>query len=338
MSLGELLDRAIGLYRRNFLKFVGVIAIPYVPLTALQMAVSYFTTNSMVSQAQAGSNPFNAGVLLGYGGTLLISVVRFILVQGIATAALTRAISDHYTGRTIGILDAYDRIGKAWINLIVALILMFLLIIPAYIWTMIPCIGWFTGPGLLLFLYLAVMPLIAPVIVLEDAGVTVALRRAWDLARSRFWWLLGCALVLTLFGQLIVTGPVLLLNLLLQSLMGLYPMLMEQQLIVSTIVQNLITLFTSLLYLPIQITIMTLVYFDLRARSEGLDLALQLSDEPANETDVIQLPNISSQSHVPFLTTTDAGRFALLSLGVVALYFLLFGALYALVLTLASIQ
>jgi hypothetical protein len=32
MSLPELLDQAIRLYRQNFVKFVGIIAIPYIPL------------------------------------------------------------------------------------------------------------------------------------------------------------------------------------------------------------------------------------------------------------------------------------------------------------------
>jgi hypothetical protein len=329
MSLAELLDRAIGLYRRNFFKFIGIIAIPLIPLNILQMVVSYFTNSSLTTRAQSGTNPFSAEVLLGYAGMLVIGFFQFILVQGIGTAALTRAIADNYTGQQVGILDSYDRIGKSWLSLIVALILMAVIFIPAYIWTFfIPCVGWITGPGLLIFLYLAVLPLISPVVVLENPGATGALRRAWDLARSRFWWLLGCALVLYLFGWLIVQGPVLLLTFLLSTLLQAYPLLMEQQLIVSTILQSLTTLFTSLLYLPIQITLMTLVYFDLRARSEGLDLAMQLSVEPQNEIDVVPLPDIAAQSPAPFLTTTDAGRFALLSLAVVALYGLLFGLIF----------
>ena len=69
-------------------------------------------------------------------------------------------------------------------------------------------IGWLTGPGVLFFVGLVVSPLVAPVVALEKLGVMDSIRRAWDLARSRFWWLIGYAFVLTLLGQLIVTGPV----------------------------------------------------------------------------------------------------------------------------------
>jgi hypothetical protein len=336
MTLAELLDRAIGLYRQNFFKFIGIIAIPFIPLTALQMGLSFFTTSSMMSGISrvGGSpvvNPFNSSILLAYFGIFVVAVAQFILVQGVATAALTRAISDNYTGQKTSIVDAYDRIGTSWVNLIVALLFMLLIFIVVFIWMIIPCVGWFTGPGMFFFLSLAVSPLVAPIIVLEKQGAMDAVRRAWDLARSRFWWLMGCVLVLALFGQLIVTGPVLLFNVLLRSVMSLYPAVMEQQVLISSIVQNMVTMFTSLLYLPIKITIMTVVYFDLRARSEGLDLALQVSSAPENETDVVHLPEITTLAQSePFFTTTDAGRFALLSLAGMALYAILISVVFAL--------
>ncbi len=324
MTLGELLDRAIGLYRQNFFKFIGIVAIPFIPLQLLQIGMSVFASQSVSSIGDTSpGNPFNAGFFLAYAGIFIIAIFQFFLVQGVATAALTRSISDNYTGQKTGILDAYDRIGSSWVNLIVALLFIMITIFIAYIWMIIPCVGWFTGPGLLIFLYYAVVPLIAPSIVLEKSGILISVRHAWDLARSRFWWLMGCVLVLALFGQLIVWGPVLLLSMVLGGALSLYPVLAEQQALISTIFQSLITMFTGLLYLPIQITVMTLVYFDLRARSEGLDLALQLPSEPVSETDVVRLPEIQSQTQAPLLTWMDMGRFALISLGIIALYVIL---------------
>ena len=345
MTLAELLDRALGLYRQNFFKFIGIIAIPYIPLMLIQAGLSFFTTSSLMSGmtrvgAAPPANPFNASVLFAYLGIFAVAVVQFVLVQGVATAALTRAISDNYTGQPIDILGSYGKIGGSWARLIGALLLMALIYVFVIIWMIIPCVGWFTGPGLFFFLSLAVTPLIAPIIVLENLNVTDSIRRAWDLARSRFWWLMGCALVLTLFGQLIITGPVFLLRFVITAGANLYPMSFEQQLTISTIVQNLVTTFTSLLYLPIQLTIMTVVYFDLRARSEGLDLALQISNAPEDEMEVVSLPDISSQSAPePFFTTTDAGRFALLSLAGMALYMIFIAVIFAVVaLTMPAIR
>jgi hypothetical protein len=323
MSLAQLLDRAIGLYRQNFFKFIGIIAVPYIPLMLIQMGLSFFTTRSMMGPLSDPSsvNPLNPSVLLASAGSILITFFQFILVRGVATAALTRAVSDNYTGNKIEILGSYQKLNTSWLRLIFALILMAIVVIGVFIWMIIPCVGWITGPGLFFFIALAVNPLIAPIVVLENMSASASIRRAWDLARSRFWWLLGCVIVLTFFGQLIVSGPVFLLNILLQFLMSLYPSTIEQQFLISTILQNLITMSTSLLYLPLQLTIMTVVYFDLRARSEGLDLALQISAGAENETDVVQLPEISTKSQMPFFTMIDAGRFSLLSLAGVAVYF-----------------
>ena len=48
LRLGELLDRAIRLYRGNFLTFIGIIAVVYVPLMVLQTAASALLSSSML--------------------------------------------------------------------------------------------------------------------------------------------------------------------------------------------------------------------------------------------------------------------------------------------------
>ena len=49
LRLGELLDQAIRLYRRNFITFIGIIALVYVPLMILQTASTTLMTSSMAS-------------------------------------------------------------------------------------------------------------------------------------------------------------------------------------------------------------------------------------------------------------------------------------------------
>jgi hypothetical protein len=325
MTLAELLDRAIRLYRQNFFKFIGIFAIPYIPLALLQAGLSLFTTNTMIG---AGGQPnispeellFSPATMAAMGGSFFIAFVQFIIVQGVATAALTRAVANNYTGKPVGILDSYRTLSNSWLKLVLALIIIFILTVVLFIWMLIPCVGWFGGPGMIFFISLVVTPLIPPIIALENKEVLPSIRRAWDLARSRFWWLVGCALVLAVFGWLVVSGPVLLINWILQFLATAAELDLQMQLIVTTLIQTLVTIFTSLLYMPLRLTIMTVVYFDLRARSEGLDLAMQMPASTDSENQVISLPEIATTTSMPLITGIDIGRFALMSLAGVALY------------------
>ena len=323
MTLAELLDRSIRLYRQNFLKFIGIFAIPYIPLMLVQTIISLISSRSLLDM-DPSSGEFTPEMLTAFTGSFVFIIIQFILVQGVATAALTRAVANNYTGKPVGILDSYRTLSTSWIKLLAALFLVFVLTMILSVWMIIPCVGWLSGPGILFFMGLVVTPLIAPVISLENKGILSSIRRAWDLSRSRFWWLIGTAFVLTLLGQLIVTGPIYLLNVILQIVLSSLPGTVEQQLIVTTIIQTLATTFMSLLYVPLQLTIMTVVYFDLRARLEGLDLAMQMTNSTTSENEVISLPDISGKTSMPLLTGIDIGRFALLSLIGIALYGLLF--------------
>jgi hypothetical protein len=318
MTLGEILDKAIRLYRQNFLKFIGIFAIPYIPLMLLQMVISVLYTSAIVRpdflQTSTPDEVMGMGIVTIIG--LIITFIgQFILVGGFATAALTRAVANNYMDKPIGILDSYRAIiGSVW-KLILALFLAILLLFGLLIWAIVPIVGWFSGPGIAVFLTLNVIPLIAPVAALENLGVTQTIRRAWDLARSRFWWLMGYAFVLILLSQFIVTGPVYLIGVVLQiALASLQEISFEMQSIISTIVSTLLNMALGLLYSPLQLTLMTVVYFDLRARSEGLDLALQLSPLNESQNEPAALPEISNKQNLPLISGIDIGRFALLSL------------------------
>lgn len=334
MSLGEILDKAIRLYRQNFLTFIGIFAIPYIPMVVLQMIFS-------VLYSTAVANPYTSPIddpatAMGLGitavvGFVVIAIANFILVSGFATAAITRAVANNYMDKPIiGILDSYRAItGSVW-KLIGAILLCTLLLILILIWSIVPIVGWFSGPGIFLFLAWIVIPLVAPIILLENFGITQTIRRAWDLGRSRFWWLMGYAFVLSLLGQLIVTGPVYLLTAILQVALASIPdMSFEMQSILSTIVSSLFSMASGLLYSPLQLTMMTVVYFDLRARSEGLDLALQLSSLNENQTESSPaLPEISATDASRLFSGVDIGRFALLSLIAIVLFVCYFSFIF----------
>lgn len=325
LRLGELLDQAIRLYRRNFLTFIGIIALIYVPLMILQTASSALLTSSFDDLATS-ANPQDIFTNYAYWGgmlsTLVVGFFQYILVQGIATGALTRAVADNYLGKTTGILEAYRGLGKSWVSLLGALFLLILLLFAVSLWWIIvPCIGWFTGLGMVAFLWLVVNPLVAPVVVLEGRGALESIRRAWDLARRRFWPVLGTIFVLMLFSLLIVNGPTAIVNVLLTTVIASFGNV-TTQLVVTSIIQALVSLVFVLLYYPLQMSAFTLIYFDLRVRTEGFDLALLTlpSSEEAGAANVAQV--LVPPSVERLVTGPDLGNFAILTLGVMGLYIL----------------
>jgi hypothetical protein len=332
LRLGELLDQAIRLYRRNFITFIGIIAVIYIPLMILQTASTALLTSSIGDLTNA-SRPEEIFTNYAYWGGLLstfvLTFIQFILVQGIATGALTRAVADNYLGKQTSILDAYRGIRDSWVSLLGALLFIILLFIALLIWwIVVPCIGWFTGLGMIAFLMSAVSPLVAPVVVLEKQGALAAIRRAWDLARRRFWPVLGTIFVLYLFSLLIVNGPAAIVNAILTQVITSFGDV-TTQLVITTVIQSLVSLVFVLLYYPLQMTAFTLIYFDLRVRTEGFDLALLTmnASEPVDAANVSQVP--VPQSNERLITAPELGNFAILTLGALGLYILFFSLIMA---------
>ncbi len=339
LSLGELLDRAIRLYRKNFFKLIGIIAIVQIPITIISLIISLFTVGDLAQLAvnpSALENTENPLELLGpnfftgMGANVVVGIVSIALLA-IAMAAVTRLVADAYLGERIGTIEAYLRIEDRVGALIWTLVTNFVFGVLLFVWFLIPCIGWFTGASMLSVLGYIVIPLAVPVVVLEGYSGWNALRRAWELIRRRFWSVIIFAVVLYLFSQLVVGGPSYIISLIFQYLM---PSMINEGNVqsfvqIQTIVQTLVSLIFSLLYVPLQLTCMTLLYFDLRVRQEGLDLVLAAEEQPGISAAelVSKAPRIPEGS---FMTAGEMGNFAILSLGggvVVFLFSMIIGLL-----------
>lgn len=325
LRLGELLDQAIRMYRRNFVTFIGIIALVYVPLMVLQTTSTTLLTSSLDDIANSSSPQEIFSNYAYWGGmlsTVVVAFLQFIFVQGIATGALTRAVADDYLGKKTSILDAYRGIGKSWLPLVGALLFIGLLVIVISIWWIVPCIGWFTGLGMLAFLGAAISPMVAPVVVLEGQGAINSVQRAWLLVRRRFWPVLGTIFVLYLFNLLIVNGPTAIVNFILTAFAPSFGD-STTQLIITAIIQSIVSIVFILIYYPLQMTAFTLIYFDLRVRTEGFDLAL-LTAGDANQA----LAAPVQQTKESLITGADLGNFAILTLAALGLYIFLFSFIF----------
>jgi hypothetical protein len=332
-GVGELLDQAIRLYRKNFLKFVGIIAVIQIPITLFQLllsvlAYSGFLINEFgnLGQEDSALPPELLGVtsLLGFGGSFVIGLVGVILVQGVATAALTRAIAGSYVGETVDIIEAYRKIGSVWLSLILTLLLVLVLAVGVMIWAVVPCVGWITGLGMFAFLWMVILPLLVPVVIVEGQVSFEAIRRAWELARRRFWWVLGFRFVLFLFSKLVIQGPVTLMSTLFYFVLGVQLQASGWVIILQTVFQSVMELALTLLYLPLQLTAVALLYFDLRIRTEGFDLALLAQGGTGELSQFSELAvGVPRPEPGSWVTMTEMGYFALMEVGVMGLYFIL---------------
>ncbi len=328
LSAGQLFDRAIRLYRNHFLTFIGIIAISQIPITVANILLSVLAPapdTSAVTRDVFGDSAWVGFLQMTQAagtsstlGSFVVSILSWALSL-IGAAALTRMAVDAYFGNPGGILDGYRRLGGRWRSLLGAVFLAGIVGALLGFWTLIPLIGWFTGPGLIFFYALVVVPFITPVVVVERKKASDGLPRALELAQRRFWWFIGFMLLLGIFSQVIVTGPALLLAGGVSALTGegLSPM-------TSAIIFQTINLLLRLIYLPVQLTCVLLIYLDVRVRTEGLDLALKAAMDEENPDTAPEPLAIVADAPYPnlgvFPRRSDLGQYFLFSLAVLGVY------------------
>jgi len=372
LRIGEILDRAIRLYRRHFLQLLAIIALVQIPIAILQLAGSLLVgdtlSNFLFFDPTAPGNPFLFDDLFGpqqaLGSSLnsLSSILSFFLINGIATAVITRILGLSYLGETIsGVGRAYRQTRNDFFQIVIALIVYFVIGVVAVLWwLLIPCLGWLTGGGMIIFLSAVILPLLAPAVVLEGQPATNAWRRAWDIGRRRFWWLIGFNLVLSIFTFIVVGAPAAVIAGISQAFLT-DPLAPVDNLsfTIQVIAQSMITLFGVILLLPLRVACYTVVYYDLRVRYEGLDLTLQI-EEKGPEPTIASLSEEKTASAAAIAGTTtpgempgwierlrrtapptgreqlitweEMGQFALVTLAIIAFLIALYAALFALIL------
>lgn len=338
LSIGQLLDKGIRLYRNHFLLFMGIVALAQIPST-LVYVIAGIISPAEVSPLSPGSSSFEllsdsltqSTMIESFLLTMVVLILT-VLLSILGAAAMVRAAAVTYLGEEISIVGAYRAILKDVPTLCVAfLFLGFLMIGIGIWWVFVPVLGWATGLGMLVFFSLVVIPFVTPGVVVEDQPATQVIQRAWDLARRRFWWLMGFMLILGLLGQFLVTAPAGLAYLLLNSALA-----GSVNQITIHVLQQLISLLVNLIYLPLQLTCVTLLYFDVRVRTEGLDLTLQTMPEK----DTLTTDDLNT-----VLTNTPSGKMGFLPsweemayfFGITAGFFLLCIVFYVVIFALFGI-
>ena len=282
-DIGSLLDQAVILYRHNFMTWVGIVALIEVPVSiVLTLATVTLLDPSTLARTPRLPGP-DAGpdAYAGYQAATVaalsdllsraflvtaITVVGAILLN-IASGALARVIAENYMGGSMGVAAAYRAIRPR----IPALIGVMLIVMLSTVLVLIP--------PLFLWIYIS-LSFVSQVIVLENRGVGDALQRSWELVRGSWWRVFGAYLLLLLVGMIVNLST---------TVVSLAVGLTGASWAVQNIAVQFVTLLLTVVYRPISLAGMTLLYFDLRIRKEGYDLQVAL-DERARETGLAPAP------------------------------------------------
>lgn len=237
-SVTELVDAAFQVLRAHYGQLVVCSAIAYLPLLLLRLFVIGDTTRFL------GGDPavMPSGALMTMVWTLLGSLVTYALMSAVLAVLTSQA----YLGETVDVGVAVRRVIPCVVQVLVASVLRSVLFIIGFVLLFVP--GFW-----LLARYFGVVP----AIVLEDAGTLRSFSRSAELSRGRKWHILGTLLLVMIIYYLLVLGV---------SLIGTFTG--------NFVVQTTVSSVGAILVYPVVAITETLLYYDARIRSEGLDIEL----------------------------------------------------------------
>jgi hypothetical protein len=272
MTAGELLDRTINLYRRNFLLFFGIGVLP-----------SLFQL--LVDLAELALTRAGAGAGVGVAISTFLAVTSVLIGYALAEGATVFAVSAVHLGRTISIKACYGRLRGRFLRVsgvmllttaifvgVAVLILAVGLLAAAFIQIFLPVLaddalisgGTFVAFAFALYV-IARYAVAAPACVLEDLEIRQSLHRSADLTkddRPRVFIISVLGLVLFYGTIWVVLGPV----------TWLAGERFGEASLLTQIVNLLATFVAQVFVAPIATISMALVYYDERVRKEAFDL------------------------------------------------------------------
>jgi hypothetical protein len=176
MSVADILDETIRLYRHNFLTFVGIVGILQAPMSILSTLLTAQFSGRYLAPAQTEftgpgglpSEDWYTWYFIYIGAILVVAALNFLVVNNLVTAALAKAI---------------------W-SLLGALVLLVLInlgvfVIPALLSALIPCLGLaiLLGAVVVLAVLNVRLTFITQSIVLESSNARQSLNRSWNLVK-----------------------------------------------------------------------------------------------------------------------------------------------------------
>lgn len=283
LRIGEALDAALRIYRRNAIVMMIPVALVAGPLQVISGLISASTDSgtdsdqfgqSIDSIGNQGSGNFTAQTNTGTDfdfsdaiASLSIAVLG-ILATALATAVCFKIVIDVYLGRPPDWRESLRFSAQRFRSLAWILILTYLLAGLA----LLP----FVIPGVWLFVsWLAA----TPVLLAEGVRGRRALGRSFSLVRGRWWPTFGTYLLGSILAAIVTSITVFIFP---GILLGGGADGGFSEFLVGTLTQTVASVITT----PFLAALVAVIYFDLRVRKEGFDLELLAADigvEPPGE-------------------------------------------------------
>jgi hypothetical protein len=254
LSVGEILDRTFTLFRRHFVLWVGIVALPQ--LLALSASLTQTFLVGPGSRRPVWALEGNlVAALLGLA-VVLVTYIASLFAQG----ATLLAVTDLYLGRPVSVADclrrAWGEIGTVFGVGILSGAAM-----------LAGCIVLIVG-GVYVFCRLFVS---LPAALVEGRGPSDALSRSWRLTEKNA----GRAFVIMLLYVVIAAAagaffdlPLVIANIIYKHNFAMLQLWLALSQVGNTIGNIVIT--------PILLIATSVFYFDLRVRKEGFDLQMMM--------------------------------------------------------------
>ena len=286
MMSTELLDAAFRLYRSNFVTFLGIFAVIYVPITLVVIAISgHFTSQAQAALLGAADDAAREtaeqGLLVIQNGITVLEMILFALIAvPLATGALTCAVGMRYLNEPASIGKAYRQILPILLKYFITTLLSGSVIALGFLVFLLPGVFLLLTGNLAVagLAFLAGVPFsliigyrfmtwffaTSSIVCLEGIGGTAAMGRSRELVRGFGGRVFGF-LILTAMLQAVLLAPISV------AAEFLWPMLTESlalQSALSTTLQQVL----SMIVTPFFSAVLVLLYYDLRIRKEAFDL------------------------------------------------------------------
>ncbi len=316
----EILDQAFRVYREKFGLVLAIVGIGTVPATALNilntvvLAQRLLPTSALLSTRSASYyNDYMNRFFLTLGVSVVAAMVIGLLNTLLISAPLAYLTSERTMGRSVSIGQAYKALRGRFAQVAAGVFLFYMLMLLLGVVSSVALIACGAGIAVFVFFGINTYAFLLPVLVLERHGFVYSIRRAWSLAKARFWPLFWMTLAVYVMTFFIAAA----LGLLRQWVMSgtISAVSTTGSLLVQTVFQAFIGMFLA----PILPIAYTLMYYDTRVREEGLDIALKSVAVPDASPGDVPTPPPG-----PFMVRKDwsnLGMLALLGLVPVVLYF-----------------
>src|ERR1700730_17627039 len=272
LLLGEILDRTFTLYRRNFLLFFGITALPQLLVLGFNLCQVLFTGRPGTPKVMSGTV-----IALGIIGALVGFIVYFVAYLFVHGGTVF-AVSDLYLGRSTSIGASLRRMRGQAGSLLGVLILNGLAVMAASILLIIP--GVYVACRLITCI---------PSALLENLGPRASLERSFALTkdnagRSFVIYLLYFSILYAMF--FLLAFPFLLAI----AFSAKNPAMVTWWTILMQVGNSL----AAILVTPIFTIASTVFYYDLRVRNEAFDLQIMMNPNEAALPTSGGLPSIIS--------------------------------------------